>query len=340
MNGRSIGWNGLAVVLAACPGAPPEAEIIVREDTLAAARDDGYVYTIDVGLRLEAAAIAGDRAAWAAQLPSVTRVTHDDPADPWSRGMVAWRWKEGNPPDASGTTEALRVASGLWRGATMFSQPDASRTALALLAGYARHAREDRGIWFIANYFNFGTKALATNSFLVDYDPDFLAEVAQSPLAGATQLADLAERSCALVRSAHAPAGLLYDIVQPEVATLAPDGPVIFSPNDIVQINTSATVAERSVRCDPALAAGVLAFALAHESDLRVAYYGRTGETASATQAAPDTWAVLARLAHRTGDDVSAARFAGRIGSPTDVYTLGEAMLTSAYLGGSQPTSR
>lgn len=303
-------------------------------------RADGFVYTIDVGLRLEAAAIRGDRASWLALRSLAERVVRNDDADPWTRGMVAWRWKDGTMPDASGTTEALRIASGLWRGAESFSQPDARTLALTVLDGYATHAREDRDIWFIANYFNFGTRALATNSFVVDYDPDLLMAVLQSPVDGSARFSDIAARSCSLVRSAHTRSGLAYDIVQPEVTTLTPDGPAVFSPNDIVQINNAATVAERAIHCDPALANSVLTFVRGREDDLRVAYLGRTGDVASAVEAGPDTWAVLARLALRSGDHDSARRYAAKVGNPTDVYARGEVALTDAYLAGFHPMSR
>src|SRR5262249_49510478 len=155
---------------------------------------------------------------------------------------------------ASGTTEALRLAEALWRGG------DRERARL-LLAGYARHAATDQGIWLIRNYFNFATRAFATNSFLVDYDPDFLAEVARAEPDG--PWADLATRSAALVGRAATEAGLLYDVVQPELRTLTPGLDLaVFSPNDVVQLANAATVAERAIATRPEVALPVLRFAM------------------------------------------------------------------------------
>ena len=66
--------------------------------------------------------------------------------------------------DASGTTEALRFAEGLWEGARVFGEPADRELALLVLRAYRRHEYVDQGIWLIRNYFNLQTRAFATNS--------------------------------------------------------------------------------------------------------------------------------------------------------------------------------
>ena len=83
---------------------------------------------------------------------------------------------------------------------------------MTILDGYARHAAEEQGVWMIRNYFNLGTRSFATNSFLVDYAPDLVAEVAAAM--GREDLAEVARRSYALIEKAQAPIGLLYDMIQ------------------------------------------------------------------------------------------------------------------------------
>lgn len=260
-------------------------------------RTDGWVYTVDVALLLIFAANEQDRELYE-NLRDFARahLVLDFPEDPYTRGFVLWRYREGETPDASGTTEALRLAEGLWRGAKAFDRGGDRELSVVILGGYARHAAEERGVWLIRNYFNLGTRSFATNSFLVDYAPDFVAEVAEAT--GDETLREVAEKSYALLERARAPTGLLYDVIQPEVATLLDDERmVVFSPNDAIQISNAATVAAGSMKGRPDVARGVLEFCLQRMPKLRGTYYGRTGEVARDKRPGIEAWAALVRIA-------------------------------------------
>jgi hypothetical protein len=264
-------------------------------------RTDGWVYTVDVALLMIFAANEGDRELYE-KLRELARshLIIDSEDDPYTKGFVLWRFKRGETPDASGTTEALRLAEGLWRGAKAFGRADDKELSVVILRGYARHAAEEQGVWLIRNYFNLGTRSFATNSFLVDYAPDFVAEVAEDT--GDETLREVAEKSYALVERAQAPTGLLYDIIQPEVATLLDDDRmVVFSPNDAVQISNASTVASWSVKGRPDVARRLLDFCFAKMPNLRGTYYGRTGEVARDKRPGIEAWAALARISVALG---------------------------------------
>ncbi len=260
-------------------------------------RTDGWVYAIDVSLLMIFAAGEADEELYQAlERFASAKLVLDLGDDPYTRGFVLWRVRDGTPPDASGTTEALRLAEGFWRGSLAFDRPQDRERALAILDGYSRHQAEDQGIWMIRNYFNLGTRAFATNSFLVDYAPDFLAEVAEAT--EDAELLGIAEKSYALIERAQSDSGLLYDIIQPEVKTLLDDERMaIFSPNDAIQISNSATVAAWSVKGRPAVARKVLEFCHARMPELKGTYYGRTGEIARDKRPGIEAWASLVRLA-------------------------------------------
>lgn len=278
-------------------GVRAQLETLVHERIAAEAlaRADGYVYTIDLSQLLIYAAQAGDAPLYDMLRDfAVTHLIVDQPSDPYTAGFVGWRVRPGEPLDASGTTEALRVAEGLWRGADRFDRPDDRALARRILHGYARHEAEEQGIWLIRNYFNFGTRAFATNTYLIDYHPDFVALAAGDDAA----LQQVAQQSYELVRGGVSPAGLLYDLIQPEIKTLIPDLDIVaFSPNDIIQLSNSCAVAETVVRGDRATAERTLDFALARVDDLRKYYLGRTGEPASDQHAGNPEWTCLLRLA-------------------------------------------
>jgi hypothetical protein len=264
-------------------------------------RTDGWIYTVDVALLMIFAANERDRELYE-RLRGLARahLVLDSPDDPYTKGFVLWRFREGVPPDASGTTEALRLAEGLWRGAKAFGRPDDGSLAVVVLQGYARHAAEEQGVWLVRNYFNLGTRSFATNSFLVDYAPDFVAEVAEET--GDESLREVAEKSYALVARAQAPTGLLYDVIQPEIATLLDDERmVVFSPNDAIQISNAATVASWSVKGRPDVARRLLDFCYRRMPNLRGTYYGRTGEVARDKRPGIEAWAPLVRISMALG---------------------------------------
>lgn len=290
------------------------------------ARGDGFVFTVDIAQLMHAAARRGRRDDYLRLRElAVTNVVIDSKDDPFTRGFVAWRYKPAasstatsparEPLDASGTTEALRVAEALWLGAASFGRAEDRELALLILRGYARHATTDNDIWLIRNYFNLGTRSYATNTFLVDYDPDFVRNVADAT--NDHELRDVADRSLTLVKQSIAPCGLIYDLVQPEVKTLTPNLPgIAFSPNDVVQLSNSVTVAERCVKGGPEIGKRVLALAWKNRARPRTYFLGRTGEPPPEVRDhAPgsETDAGLLRLACKLGDAKAKEHYLARL---------------------------
>ncbi|MEM7309619.1 MAG: hypothetical protein AAF682_23290 [Planctomycetota bacterium] len=330
-------WAAALALVAACGTEPPPAErareleralaerVIAWVESGELARPNDFVYAVDLGQLLAWSALAGEERLYLTLRDRCAReLVLDDASDPYTRGFVAWRRGSGAevPPDASGTTEALRVAEGLWRGAVAFDRPADAELAWLVLSGYARHAATDADVWLIRNYFNLGTRAFATNSFLVDYAPDLVAEVAAAT--GDAELAEVAERSYALLAGAPAPSGLVYAVVQPELSTLMENDLIVFSPNDVVQLSNAATAALYGVRGEPHVGLGVLGFALARLPRLDNSYYGRTGEVASKRRPGLETWAVLTRLAVALEHDEARARLAPRLLAAAEAFLAAE----------------
>ncbi|MEM1108733.1 MAG: hypothetical protein AAGH99_08590 [Planctomycetota bacterium] len=317
-------------------------------------RDNGAVYAVDVAQLAAFAALAGDRELYDPLREIilndllVTRV----PGDP-AHGMVAWRFvpepAEGQMQrDASGTTEALRAAEALWHGVQAFGL-DEDREAVALiLDAYARHAAKDNGVWMIRNYFNLHPEVynFITNSFLVDYDPDLLTTVIDAGLRGEMNWVEVADESAKLIDKAQTPAGLLHQMIRPEVGTIMPhlaqDG--LYSANGIEQLSNVLTVAERCTLTNPQVSQRVLDFARDRMPQLRLYYHADTGRRLRGendTWAGVETWGPLLRLAVKLGDDRT-VRVATRhvIGLSSGfpeyagedrMYLLGEALLALQY---------
>lgn len=266
------------------------------------ARNDGHVYAIDVGLLARAAALARDRARYGRLVELARRelVVERPPGFGLDAPVVAWRRKLAppRPPDASGTTEALELAHALLVGATAFDRPQDERLALRVLTGYAQHADQQHGTWLVRNYYNLVTRSFATNSYLIDYAPDLVAAAATRH--DNRTLATTAERSVALIRKAQRPNGLIDALVQPELATVYPF--VIYSPNDVVELEHAALVAEHVTTTAPDVARKLLDFARARLPDLHAAYVATSGSPFGETRADAGTLSALARLAARLPD--------------------------------------
>jgi hypothetical protein len=223
----------------------------------------------------------------------------------------------GAVPDASGTTEALRVAKALWAGYERLGRAEDRALALTILDGYAKHETVDQGIWLIRNYYAFAGKNFATNTFVIDYDADFVRRVADdlrtSDPERHNKMSVLADNSYALMRRAVAPTGLLYDLVQPELKTMYWGLDVAaFSPNDVVQTNNACTTAATVARGDPATARGALAFVTAKqvtEGKVYQYYYGRTGERVNKWGLGAAETAAVARLAALLDDRPAVSEF-------------------------------
>lgn len=304
-------------------------------------RSNGYVYAIDLSQLLAYAALR-EQEAWFKLLQAeslkavVTRkVQGGEPAT-----FVAWRHKpspDAQELEASGTTEALELARALWLGADTFNRPGDQKLAVQLMHGYAQHQHIEEGVWLVRNYYNLQDDAFADNSYLVDYDPDFVAFVAKKTKSAT--LCDVALRSQRLVQDAVTPSGLIHAVVNPGMLTMMPFA--LYSPNNIEKLANVAAVAERASESNAAQARAILAFAVSQDFDLRLYYDARTGQPHGEDHAGVATYATLARLAAKLGDHAANERFLAKVLQKVPeisqehdedvMYLLGQALLALEF---------
>lgn len=314
------------------------------------ARDNGDIYAVDVCQLATFAALAGDR-----ELYDPLRTIILDklliqrvPGDP-AHGMVAWRYSPDAPSgghDASGTTEALRAAEALYHGVESFGLDEDRQTIALIIDAYARHAAVDNGVWMIRNYFNLDPAVYhySTNSFLVDYDPDLLMRLADD--FERNDWAELAQRSADLIDDARTPAGLLHQMIRPEVGTIMPHlaHGGLYSINGVEQLSNVLTVAERCTTTNPDVSRDVFDFARKRTPRLRLYYDANTGRRFGGgddTWAGVETWGPLLRLAVKLDEPLLRKQATRQVialsaGLPDYVrqdrlYLLGEALLALQY---------
>lgn len=271
------------------------------------ARGDGSIYTVDIAQLMDGAARSGDRGLYDT-LRRIAEGALIDDTDPFLEGFVAWKTHPDRAKDATGTTEALRLAEALWSGAHGFGLRDEKALARSLIDGYRRHSYVDQGVWLVRNYYNLSTQAFAQNSFVIDYDPDLLWRLAADTQDAS--LSALAERTSRLVGMAKTPTGLLHEMIQPELLTAMPAlGTAFFSPNNQAQLANSCAVLERSLRDHRDDADQLLSFALLRQENLGLIYDVETGARHPRGRAGVETYGCLIRLAHQLGRPADARGF-------------------------------
>lgn len=190
-------------------------------------RKDGYIYVADVAPLLAYAAQRKDLALYEQAAPYAAKLVFDVPEDPYARGFVAARAKEGAKPERSDAGAMLALARALWAGADAFNRDGDRDLAKVILAGYARHAYEMQGTWLVRHSFDYGPRSFTSYSLISDYDAAFLAQADGGEWKG------FGARAAQLVGSATGRAGLLRPLVMPEIgatygsagigATIAPN---------------------------------------------------------------------------------------------------------------------
>lgn len=351
-SGRSGVKTGFAVVLLLC--APLVARALDHDRLVAElgrrvlademARDDGFIYGMDVGQALTELAHAGRREPYARLRDlGLERLVYRSGENPWADGFVVWRVKRGVAPDASGTAEALRLAEGLRAGARRLGHAGDLESSRDILRAYLKHAYVDRGVWLVRNYFNLGTRSFASNSYLFGYDADLLRQAADDDPA----FAEAAGHTVKMIAMLATREGFLEEILQPEILTAFPVGvPPAFSPNGIRSVLNSCTVLERATAAAPEQGRRLLARVTA-EMDRqqaagapvpRLPLYWQFDRPLEKHRAGIAVYGCLARLAHRLRHPAAGRlgalvqRELGKSAGPLPLYDLIETTYTARVL--------
>lgn len=270
-------------------------------------RPDNWAYAIDFGNLMVYAAQRGNVELFRLLSDRVRRdylVTQSN--DPNALYTVAWRHRAGRVNEASGTTETLRMVEAYWTAGERWDNDFYRRLAYLMARAYARHqtSNEFGEEWFIRNYYNYQTKAYATNTFLVDFAPDLLRRVAEYMQDPA--LRAVADKSAEFVAAAQVEAGLFHAMYQPEITTLYANI-TYFSPNGIIQMIDSIEAALGIAEYAPERAHRTFAFAQAEfeRTGLRALsnQYLIDGSSTGSPENAPAVYAYLVRLGTRLGED-------------------------------------
>jgi hypothetical protein len=173
---------------------------------------------------------------------------------------VGWKYDGDAPPDASGTTETILAAKAFWNAGILWEDALLLQRSLSLVKGYLAHQSGEGRSWQIRNYYNYGTRAFATNSYALGYFPDFLFEVACSD--DFPDASEAAGKSLRFLRNAALPNGFFSSSFDPELRTLFPEDEFSFhfSPDFRVKPGDSAFIALNMIQSDEEIPRRTLAY--------------------------------------------------------------------------------
>lgn len=237
-----------------------ESAVRLRSGSGIPVRQSGDGYAVDAALFLLYAVESGNRALFDELLPPFRRAfIVPFEAGAHTSGTVGWKRRGKEPPDASGTTETMLAAKALWRAGVLWKNESFLEESLSLIRGYLAHESGKEKSWQIRNYYNYGTRAFAVNSYALGYFPDFLFEVARSGLL--PEASKAAERSLRFLRNAALPNGLFSSSFDPELRTLFPEAEFSyhFSPDFRIKPGDSAFIALEMAESDPGISRRTLA---------------------------------------------------------------------------------
>lgn len=237
-----------------------ESAVRLRSESGIPVRHSGEAYAVDAALFLLYAVESGNRTLFDALLPPFKKAFFV----PFGTGArksitVGWKRRGQEPPDASGTTETMLSAKALWLAGVLWKNESLREESLSLIRGYLAHESGKEKSWQIRNYYNYGTRAFATNSYALGYFPDFLFEVARSGLL--PEASEAAARSLRFLRNASLPNGLFSSSFDPELRTLFPEAEFSFhfSPDFRIKPGDSAFIALEMAESDPSIPRRTLA---------------------------------------------------------------------------------
>jgi len=245
-------------------------------------RNDGFAYAIDVANTMQAAAVRDDRPLFnRANRLMRSHFLRTKSDDARAQHTVLWRYHPDRSPDASGSKETGRLAEALWTAYQQWGTPTHRDRALAVLDAYLRHGVEtDDGRFHVKNYYNYRTQRFAENTWLLNQMPHLVRRIGC-----ATEDAHLLQRAdemARFVQEAYLSDGFFHEMYDPGVTTVIDDATGYFSPNGVLKLQSSLTVAHALLPFDATPAQDFLRFLQTEGPTLYTHYHydPRTGTIA------------------------------------------------------------
>jgi hypothetical protein len=136
-------------------------------------RPDGFCYAIDLAEIMQSAVEIGDSILFSKAYEAIKK--HYIIRDTWIDSAIVWRYKNDSEIDASGTAETIHCAFAIYLAYKKWGVEEYKKLSYSLAKAYIKHGyAPEPGKFLVKNYFNYGTRTLSENTYLINQRPDFL----------------------------------------------------------------------------------------------------------------------------------------------------------------------
>lgn len=236
-------------------------------------RLDGYSYAVDLGNILRAAAVARDEILFEIAFERFRQFFLVNPSDGWEKGQtVVWRTIDGTNRDATGSAETINAADAFWIAFERWGKEEYKILAHDLAQSYLHHGSWIEGNrFFVKNYYNYVTKTLSENTWLLNQRPDVLLRIGEGM--NDTSMVRYAHGMARFCRAALFSNGFSREIFDPGIGTVISGATGYYSPDGYYATLTTLDVNYALIPFDREPARVLLNWLSARLPNLRKFYF-------------------------------------------------------------------
>jgi len=203
-------------------------------------RPNGFCYAIDLAEIMQTGAEIGDSSMFRSAYEILKK--HYIIRDSWIDSSILWRYKPEVEPDASGTAETIHCAHAIFLAYKKWKKEEYKRVSYSLAKAYLKHGYMiDSNRFIVKNYFNYQTRTLSENTYLINQRPDYLYEIGLEN--NDSEMLNKAKLMYNAIIGGYVGNGFFYSIYDVGVLTVDPASSGYFSPNSVFPLISSVDIA-------------------------------------------------------------------------------------------------
>ncbi len=203
-------------------------------------RLDGFCYAIDLAEIMRSSVEVGDSALFSKAYNILKKyyIVHDS----WIDSAVVWRYKPGFDIDASGTAETIYCAYAIFLAYKKWKVDEYKKVSYSLARAYLKHGfMVDGERFLVKNYFNYKTRTLSENTYLINQRPDFLFLIGREN--GDSDMVAKVKLMYNGIIAGYVKNGFFYPLYDVGVKTIIPGSSGYHSPDAVFPLLSSIDIA-------------------------------------------------------------------------------------------------
>ncbi|MEN3039621.1 MAG: hypothetical protein ABDI07_10830 [Candidatus Kryptonium sp.] len=202
-------------------------------------RPDGFCYAIDLAEIMHTSVEINDSIIFGRVYEILKR--NYIIRDSWIDSSILWRYKPGSDIDASGTAETIHCAYAIFLAYKKWKVEEYRRVSYSLAKAYLKHGYMiDSNKFLVKNYFNYQTRTLSENTWIINQRPDFLMAIGIEN--NDAEMIEKARSMYNAVIQSYVKNGFFHSIYDIGVKTVIPSSNGYYSPNGVFPIISSIDI--------------------------------------------------------------------------------------------------